>query len=114
MVPTDKTGEECKRCHKKALYGIEDRCRACNHPRPPNVRFARDFVQSVEDRFQEVCKSHGTRPGLKKFQRFAKKTGAVVNMEIEFACSFFKAVNSPADPGWLSLTRFTAWKLKVP
>ncbi len=112
-MPPDSTAEECERCHKKALYGIEDRCRACNHPRPPNVRFARDFVQAVEDRFQEACKNHGTRPGLKEFQRFAQKTKAVVNVKVEWACSFFNGakilyapygkqvegeVRAPADP----------------
>lgn len=95
MEPAESTAKKCKHCRKQAVYNKEDRCRACNHPAvdlASNVRYAEDHIQALGDRYREAwgkAAQTGVQPALKKLEKVAKQTVAVVNLHIDWASGFF-------------------------
>lgn len=87
--------EECERCHKKALFGDEPGCRACNEPlarRAPNVRFARRLSAELEDRYLRAraeAEAKDLEDGLKELEAVAARAMAVVNVDVGMACDLF-------------------------
>jgi hypothetical protein len=90
--------QQCEHCGKLALYGIEDRCRACNDPvakKASNVRLAsqRDQREALDVRYHaasELAKEDGTADSLAELENIAESTAAVVNVPVGMAYDLFQ------------------------
>lgn len=95
--PAVQAPQPCSRCGKAALYGIEDRCRACYFPAAqlaPNVRLAErpNHAAALEARYRAVwdrAEQEGLGPGLQKLEETANRTVPVINVPVGLAHDLF-------------------------
>jgi hypothetical protein len=95
--PVTQVPQQCSHCGKAALYGIEDRCRACYFPAAqlaPNVRLASrpEQVVALQGRYQaarDKAEREGLASSLQRLEDTANRAAAVINVPVGLAHDLF-------------------------